>query len=106
LEEPLNKILAIAVASLICQGCASIPSRQASAVKEADARQVANCALISNIVGRSLVGGMGATGEANALVDAKEQASGLGATHIVVQGVDAGTAYKPATVSVRAYKCN
>ena len=91
---------------LLCQGCATNPSTQAAAIKEVAARQVTNCTLISTISGKSLIGGVSATSAANALVDAKEQASGLGATHIVVQGVDEGTMYTPGTARVKAYKCN
>ena len=90
----------------MCQGCASNPSTQAAAIKEVAARQVTNCTLISTITGKSLIGGMGATGATNALVDAREQASGLGATHIVVQSVDEGSMSAPGIAKVKAYKCN
>jgi len=62
--------------------------------------------LISTITGKSLIGGVGATSASNALIDVKEQASGLGATHIVVQSVDEGSMSTPGVARARAYKCN
>jgi hypothetical protein len=88
------------------QGCATNPSTQATAIREVTARDVTNCTLISTITGKSLIGGVSATSATNALIDAKEQASGLGATHIVVQSVDEGSMYTPGTARVKAYKCN
>ena len=102
----LNKVLPAFIVLLACQGCATTPSYHAAAVKEADARQVAKCTLISTIVGKSLIGGIGSTGAANAITDAKEQASGLGATHVVIQSVDSGSMYATATATAKAYKCN
>ena len=91
---------------LLCQGCASVPSSQAAAVREADAKQVTQCALISTIRGKSLLSGGVSTSAANALVDAKEQAAGLGANVIVIQRVDGGSTYAPASATVKAYRCN
>jgi hypothetical protein len=102
----LNRLLWAIAGLLLCQGCASNPSTQAAAIKEVTARQVMNCTLISTITGKSLMGGMGATGATNALVDAKEQASGLGATHVVVQSVEEGSMSTPGIARVKAYKCN
>ena len=102
----VNKLLPVFIVLLVCQGCASTPSHQAAAVKEADARQVAKCTLISTIVGKSLIGGVGSTGATNAIVDAKEQASGLGATHVVILSVDSGSMYSTGTATAKAYKCN
>ncbi len=102
----MNRLLPAIAGLLLCQGCATNPSTQAAAIKEVAARQVTNCTLISTITGKSLIGGMGATGATNALVDAKEQASGLGATHIVVQNVEEGSMSTPGIARVKAYKCN
>lgn len=102
----LNRVLPAFIAVLACQGCATAPSYQAAAIKEADARQVAKCTLISTVVGRSLIGGVGSTGATNAITDAKEQASGLGATHVVLLSVDSGSIYATATATARAYRCN
>ena len=101
----MNRLLSAIAGLLLCQGCATNPSTQAAAIKEVAARQVTNCTLISTITGKSLIGGM-TTGATNALVDAREQASGLGATHIVVQSVDEGSMYTPGIARVKAYKCN
>ena len=102
----MDRLLATAALVLLCQGCANMPSTQAAAVKEVDATQVGKCALISNITGKSLLAGGVATSASNAMTDAKEQAAGLGANVVVVQGVDGGSMYTPATAKVKAYRCN
>ena len=102
----MNRLLSAIAGLLLCQACATNPSPHAAAIKEVAARQVTNCTLISTITGKSVMGGMGATGATNALIDAKEQASGLGATHIVVQSVDEGSMSTPGIARVKAYKCN
>ena len=102
----VNRPLTAFLVLLVCQGCANTPSRQAAAVKEVDARAVANCALISTIHGKSLLGGAASTSAANAVVDVKEQAAGLGANVVVMQRVDSGDMYSPASATAKAYKCN
>ena len=102
----MNRLLWALAGLVLCQGCATNPSTQAAAIKEVTARQVTNCTLISTITGKSLIGGVGATSASNALIDVKEQASGLGATHIVVQSVDEGSMPTPGIAKAKAYKCN
>ena len=102
----MNRLLATAALVLLCQGCANNPSTQAAAVREVDGAQVGKCALISNITGKSLLAGGVATSAANAMIDAKEQAAGLGANVVVIQSVDGGSMYAPATARVKAYRCN
>jgi hypothetical protein len=100
------RLSATVALALLCQGCVNNPSTQAAAVREVDASQVSKCALISNITGKSLLAGGVSTSAANALLDAKEQAAGLGANVVVIQGVDGGSMYAPATARVKAYRCN
>ena len=102
----MNRLLAAAALAILCQACANSPSTQAAAVREVDASQVGKCALISNVTGKSLLAGGVATSAANAMTDAKEQAAGLGANVVVIQGVDGGSMYAPATARVKAYRCN
>ena len=102
----MNRLLCTIAGLLLCQGCATNPSTQEAAIKEVTARQVMNCTLISTITGKSLIGGVGATSASNALIDVKEQASGLGATHIVVQSVDEGSMSTPGVARAKAYRCN
>jgi hypothetical protein len=97
---------ALAVLALLVAGCANNPSTQAAAVREVDATQVGKCALISNITGKSLLAGGVATSAVNAMTDAKEQAAGLGANVVVIQSLDGGSMYAPATAKVKAYRCN
>jgi hypothetical protein len=91
---------------LTCQGCAAPPSRYAATVREVDAKQVERCTLLSTVPGKSLMAGVGSIGVTNAINDAKDTAAGLGANTIVVQSVDNGNAYTPASVTVKAYRCN
>jgi photosystem II stability/assembly factor-like uncharacterized protein len=102
----VNKLLTAVTILLLCQGCATTPSSQAAAVHEVDASQVAKCTLISTIAGKSLVGGFGTVGATNAVVDAKEQAAGLGANTIVIMSVDGGSMRAPGTATAKAYRCN
>ena len=102
----VNKLLTAFIVLVVCHGCANTPSRQAAAVKEVDARAVANCALISTIHGKSLLAGSASTSAANAVVDMKEQAAGLGANVVVILRVDIGDMYTPASAIAKAYKCN
>jgi len=102
----MDKLIAAVALMVLCQGCATPPSRYAAAIKEVDARQVANCTLISTVVGKCLIGGGSSIAAENAVVDAKEQASGLGATHVVIQSVDGGSMVAPATATAKAYRCN
>jgi hypothetical protein len=102
----MGRMSAAAALVLLCQGCVSAPSSQAAAVREVDAKQVTQCALISTIRGKSLLNGGVSASAPNALIDAKEQAAGLGANVVVVQSVDGGTMYTPATATVKAYRCN
>ena len=102
----MNRLFWTIAGLLLCQRCATNPSTQAAAIKEVTARQVMNCTLISTITGKSLIGGVGATSASNALIDVKEQASGLGATHIVVQSVDEGSMSTPGIARAKAFRCN
>jgi hypothetical protein len=102
----VNKPLTAFIVLLVCHGCANTPSRQAAAVREMDARAVANCALISTIYGKSLLGGATSNSAANAVVDVKEQAAGLGANVVVMQRMDSGDMYTPASAIAKAYRCN
>jgi hypothetical protein len=105
-DVDMDRLLATAALVLLCQACANTPSTQAASVREVDASQVGKCALISNITGKSLLAGGVATSASNAMTDAKEQAAGLGANVVVIQGVDGGSMYAPATARVKAYRCN
>ena len=102
----LNGSLAAVLALLLCHGCAAPQSRYAATVKEVDNREVANCALLSTVVGRSSMVSLGSIGATNAINDAKDNAAGLGANRIVVVSTYDGNAYTPGTATVKAYKCN
>jgi len=98
--------IAAAIVLLMCQACAAPPSRYAASVIEVDAKQVQGCALLSAVVGRSLMVGAGSIGVPNAINDARDNAAGLGANRIVIDKVDSGNVYTAATVTAKAYKCN
>ena len=102
----VSGLAALVVMMLFCGACAAPASRYAATVKEVDAKEVQGCALLSKVLGRSLMVGVGSIGVTNAINDARDNAAGLGANRIVVDSVDAGNAYAPATVTVKAYRCN
>jgi len=98
-------IVALVVIALLLGGCAVAPSQAAAQVKEADASMVAGCELIGTVVGSSMIGGIVTTGATNAMVEVREKAAALGATHIVFVSVDSGSTYSTGRAVARAYKC-
>ena len=100
------KTYVLAVAVLALAGCSAVASPKAAALIEADDAGVAGCKLLGTVNGGTLFGGA-ATGLAshNAMVDAREKAARLGATHIVFTSVDGGGYDKTGQASARAYAC-
>jgi hypothetical protein len=96
----------VCIIGCLLVGCASVPSPQASRVKEADDRMVANCELLGTIVGSSLIGGVVDTGAINSMVSVKEQAAAQGATHVVFSGIDGGNQFATGRATARAYRCH
>jgi hypothetical protein len=87
-------------------GCAATPTPQAAAVAEADQARVATCELLETVLGKSLIGGsVFTTGGTNAMVEARERAAAMGATHIVFGSVDSGSMYSTGSATARAYRC-
>ena len=90
--------------SLVLSGCATTLSSQAMRIHDADTNMIGNCNYIGEVHGSSGWGNIAAsTGIRNAKNEAREQASAMGATHIVWTNLSGG--YSP-FVSGKAYSCN
>lgn len=91
------------VLPLVLVGCATAPSPQAMAVRDADAKMVEGCQYLGDVTGTSGFGGLVASvGTKNAQNEARDQAAGLGATHVVWNMLAGGMA---PSVSGKAYRC-
>ena len=92
------------VLPLMLMGCATAPSPQAVAVRDADQKMVESCEFVGDVTGASGWGGIAASvGTKNAQNEARDQAAGLGATHVVWSALAGG--WSP-SVSGKAYRCN
>lgn len=89
--------------SLALSGCATTLSSQAMRIHDADTNMIGKCNYIGEIHGSSGWGNLAAsTGIQNAKNEAREQASAMGATHIVWTNISGG--YSP-FVTGKAYNC-
>lgn len=94
---------AIVFISLALSGCATTLSSQAMRIHDADTNMIRNCKHIGDVHGSSGWGNIAAsTGIQNAKNEAREQASAMGATHIVWTNISGG--YSP-FVTGKAYRC-
>ena len=97
-------LCAIILMCLALSGCATTLSSQAMRIHDADSNMIRNCKYIGEVHGSSGWGNIAAsTGIQNAKNEAREQASAMGATHIVWTNISGG--YSP-FVSGKAYSCN
>lgn len=95
--------LALCTMALVLSGCAATPSREATAVHDADAAMVSGCQFVGYVSGTSGWSGVAAdAGEANAQNEARNKAAKLGATDIVWQTVHSGWG---STANGNAYRC-
>ena len=102
----MKQVMLTFLAATVLASCASTPSNRAANVKEADPGTVSRCQLLGTVIGSSLIGGVVVkTGGTNAMVDAREQAADMGATHIVFMAVDSGNQYSTGKATARAYRC-
>ena len=91
------------VLPLMLVGCATAPSPQAVAVRDADQKMVENCEFVGDVMGSSGWGGIVASvGTRNAQNEARDQAAQLGATHVTWNMLSGGWA---PSVSGKAYRC-
>ena len=96
-------LIAIGLSVFLAYGCATVPSKKAENIQDADQQTVKNCEFVGNVSGTSGWGNLAASvGIKNAKNEAREQAAQLNATHIVWTSVLGG--YSP-SVSGNAYKC-
>ncbi len=100
------KTLIIAGILVSISSCASTPSPSAANIKEADSKMVEKCQFVGSVFGNSMLGvAVAGTSANNAITDAKEKASKIGATHIVVETMKAADLNGGSQATVRAYKC-
>lgn len=101
----MTKILLV-IAALTAAGCAAKATPRAAALIEADPNGVAGCKLLGTVRGGSMFGGAAAAVAAdNAMIDAREKAAKMGATHLVFLSVDGGNSNVGAQATARAYAC-
>lgn len=99
----------IVVGALALGACASSPSGSKAArdLKEGDPATVnRDCKLLGTVNGRSVFGGSEDARTQGAMIDAREKAAAMGATHIVFVKVDNSGALNIGNASARAYRCD
>lgn len=90
--------------TLALAACASTASQSARNVQDGDPAIVnRECKLLGTVSGRGMFGG-GDASRTKAMLDAREKAAALGATHVVFVNVDASGLFN-ATATARAYRC-
>lgn len=95
-------LLAIALLTTIA-GCATSLSTRAMKVQDADMTIIGKCTFVGDVQGSSGWGNLAASaGMQNAKNEAREQASEMGATHVIWTGVAGG--YSPFATG-KAYMC-
>ena len=100
------KITLLTSVAILVSSCASTPSPSAATIKEADAKMVEKCQFVGSVFGNSMLGvAVASTSASNAITDAKEKASKLGGTHIVVESMKAADLNGGSQTTVRVYKC-
>lgn len=99
------RLAALALA-LLSVGCVSHLSAKAKRVQWADSpADVRGCRFVSNVIGNSAqTGVLQSTGMANARAEALEEASSLGATHVL--WVDGGSGESLIQATAKAYDCD
>ncbi len=93
------------VLPLMLVGCATAPSPQAVAVRDADAKMVEGCEFVAYVSGESAVSGLfQSVGKSNARIYAEEEAAAKGATHIVWDKIESSY-WSGGSASGKAYRC-
>ena len=94
------------VLPLMLVGCATAPSPQAVAVRDADQKTVENCEYVGDVMGASPLGVVfGSMSTANAREMAQEDAAKRGATHIVWGSITPPSFGSGAAAQGKAYRC-
>jgi hypothetical protein len=94
------------VLPLMLMGCATTPSPQATAVRDADQKMVEGCEFVGDIMGTSPLGVVfGGMSTANAREMAVGQAADRGATHMVWASITPPSFGSGAIASGKAYRC-
>ena len=94
------------VLPLVLVGCATAPSPQAVAVRDAEQKMVEGCEFVAFVTGESGVSRLfQSVGKANARIYAEEDAAAKGATHIVWDKIES-TYWSGGSASGKAYRCS
>ena len=102
----MNRTIASTATILLLAACASAPSESARNVKDGDPAKVnRDCKLLGTVNGRSLFGGVEASRQDDAMLDARAKAAAMGATHVVFINVDTSGMFNTGHAAARAYKC-
>lgn len=89
---------------LVLAGCATAPSPQAVAVRDADQKMVEGCEFVGSVSGHSMLGPIfGSAAEDSAKAEATNAAAERGATHLVMQ--DYGMGAMGGYARGQAYRC-
>ena len=104
------RFLVIALTVPLAFACSSTPSSmsaEARRVSEGDPAVLnRDCKLLGTVSGRSLFGGADEARVQNAMIDAREKAAALGATHVVFLVADTKGILNRGNASARAYRCD
>ncbi|MCI0557757.1 MAG: DUF4156 domain-containing protein [Nitrososphaera sp.] len=106
MNNQLRKALCCFASSLALSssGCATTPSPAAARIQPADQSTVVGCTFVGDVSGSSGWGNIAASqGMQNAKNEGLEQASAMGATHVVWVNIAGG--YSP-YANGKAYRCN
>lgn len=100
----------LALAALILAACSSpgsTPSAAARGVVDGDPSVLnRECKLLGTVSGRSLFGGAEESRVQNAMIDAREKAAKIGATHVVFIEADTKGILSRGNAQARAYRCD
>ena len=96
----------LVIATLVVAACTTTPSPAASRVQDGDPATInRDCKLLGTVSGRSMFGG-GESGRSTAMLDAREKAAAMGATHVLFVNVDTSGMLNTAQATARVYRCD
>ena len=101
----MKKVILI-LSVLLSSGCATVLSQRAAMVRDADDKMVSSCEFVGNVTGTSaMTGVVKHIGLSNAVNEARENASSMGATH-VLWSLQEGAYWSGGSAAGKAYRCN
>jgi len=102
----MKKLIVLLFSAALLSACSSTPSPKAAGIKELDEEMAKKCQFVGTVFGSSMWGiAVADISRGNSLIEAKEKAAQLGATHILIGRMKAADMNGGAQVSSRAYRC-